>query len=331
LGPNSVYQYAEGSPKDVRYITDSLLFDNNQVIRWYFEPDIRAALNFETDPDGSIKLAFNQMHQNLFMLSNTITVAPNTQWKTADYHLKPSQSNQVSFGVFRNLPRGGWETSLEVYYKRTKNYTEFKDGANFISSAVVETSVLQGNQNAYGVEFSLKRNQKKLDGWVSYAYSRSLVQVNGSETWNRINKGEIYPANFDIPHAFNAVINYHLRRRFTISSVVTYQTGRPITYPTVAYYIQDVLYTDYSSRNKYRIPDYFRIDASATIEGNLKRNKLIHSSWMFSVYNATGRKNPYSVYSKKVEGKIKSFKYSVIGVPFFTITWLFKLGNYATD
>ena len=202
---------------------------------------------------------------------------------------------------------------------------------DFISSAIVETSVLQGNQNAYGVEFSLKKNNQKIDGWISYAYSRSMVQVNGQESWYKINEGKVYPANFDIPHAFNTVLNYHYRRRVTISSIITYQTGRPITYPTLVYYIDDIAYTDYSDRNKYRIPNYFRTDLSLTIEGNLRRNKIIHSSFMFSVYNLTGRKNPYSVYSKNIDGNIKSFKYSVIGVPFFTITWLFKLGNYATD
>jgi hypothetical protein len=73
------------------------------------------------------------------------------------------------------------------------------------------------------------------------------------------------------------------------------------------------------------------MDVSLTLEGNLKRNKLIHSSLMFSFYNLTGRKNPYSIYFKSENGLIKCYKYSVIGVPLFTITWLFKLGNYASD
>jgi hypothetical protein len=90
-------------------------------------------------------------------------------------------------------------------------------------------------------------------------------------------------------------------------------------------------YLDYSGRNEYRIPDYFRVDLSLTIEGNLKRNKFLHHSFIFSLYNVTGRDNPYSVYFKVENGKIKSYQYSVIGVPIFTITWLFKLGNYATD
>jgi hypothetical protein len=52
---------------------------------------------------------------------------------------------------------------------------------------------------------------------------------------------------------------------------------------------------------------------------------------MFSLYNATGRKNAYSVYFMSEEARIRSYKYSVFGVPFFTATWLFKLGNYASQ
>jgi hypothetical protein len=67
------------------------------------------------------------------------------------------------------------------------------------------------------------------------------------------------------------------------------------------------------------------------IEGNLKKNKFLHSSLILNLYNAAGRMNPYSVYYNSENGKIKSYMYSVIGVPIFTATWLFKLGNYAAD
>jgi hypothetical protein len=129
----------------------------------------------------------------------------------------------------------------------------------------------------------------------------------------------------------NTVITYHFSRRIAASSVVTYQTGRPVTYPESVYYINGIPYVDYSDRNEYRIPDYFRIDLSLTIEGNLKKKKLLHNSLSFSLYNVTGRDNPYSVYFTLEKGKIKSYQYSVISVPIFTVTWLFKFGNYASD
>lgn len=331
LGPKTVYSYAPDNPLDIRYITDTSTYGANRIIKWYGEPDIRAAVNLETDANGSVKLAFNQLHQNLFMLNNATTIAPNSQWKLADYHINPSRSRQVSLGVFRTLAGMGVETSVEAYYKRIYDYPEFKDGADFLNNPLVETSVLRGQGTAYGVEFFLKRSRRRLEGWLSYTYSRSITRVNGDFAWDKINGGEAYPANQDIPHSLNLVMNYHVSRRFTLSSIFTYQSGKPITYPSSIYYIDGIPYLDYSKRNAYRIPDYIRTDFSATIEGNLKKNKLIHSSLILSLYNAFGRENPYSVYFKTEQGKIKSYQYSVIGVPIFTVTWIFKLGNYASD
>jgi hypothetical protein len=331
VGPVTTNNYIQGAPMDLRYISDTLTFGKNQPIRWYHEPDIRVAVIIDTDKEGSVKLAFNQMHQNLFMLNTTTSVAPNTQWKLADYHLLPSKSNQISLGVFRTLPAYGLETSVEVYYKRSYNFPEFKDGADFLKNPFVETSILQGDQKAYGIEFYIKRSMRKLEGWLSYTYSRSLIQINGGHSWNRINNGETYPSNYDIPHSLNLVLNYYFTRRVIFSSILTYQSGKPITYPESVFYINGAPFLDYSKRNAYRIPDYIRADFSLTIEGSLKKNKLLHSSWIFNIYNAAGRQNPYSVYFKTENGLIRSYQYSVIGVPIITATWLFKLGNYASN
>jgi hypothetical protein len=331
LGPKAVYTYKPGVPKDSRYIADTLYYGSGKAIKWYYEPDIRFALNIRTDAYGALKIAFNQMHQNLFLLNNTIALAPNAQWILSDYYLSPARCNQVSAGVFRTFPMPGWETSLEFYYKEILNYPEFVDGADFLSNPLVETTVLPGNQKAYGLEFLLRHSGGRLEGWLAYTYSRSIVHVNGDLPWEKINGGLAYPANYDIPHVLNMVANYHFSRRVTASGVVTYQTGRPVTYPLSVYFINDIPYLDYSKRNEYRIPDYFRVDLSLTIEGTLKKNKFIHNSAIFSIYNVTGRENPYSVYFKLDNGQIRSYQYSVIGVPIFTITWLFKLGNYASD
>ncbi len=107
LGPRTVYTYYPGAPKDPRYINDTLHFGNGQAIKWYFEPDIRAAVIMRTDPDGTVKVAFNQMHQNLFVLNNTIALSPNSQWKLADYHIPPARSNQISAGDLSHLPLPG--------------------------------------------------------------------------------------------------------------------------------------------------------------------------------------------------------------------------------
>jgi hypothetical protein len=112
---------------------------------------------------------------------------------------------------------------------------------------------------------------------------------------------------------------------------MAYNTGRPVTLPQGVYYIDEQPFVDYSGRNEYRIPDYFRLDASVKIEGNLKQKKAMHSYWTVGVYNVTGRSNANSVFFLSEEGKLHGYKYSVIGVPIFTISWNWKLGNYENN
>jgi hypothetical protein len=96
FGPSDVYTYFDGGAKEIRNIKDTIHFNKGEAIKKYYFPEFRVSLNYQTDEFGSVKLSFNQMHQNIFMLNNTVTVAPNSQWKLADYHLKPSTAYQFS-------------------------------------------------------------------------------------------------------------------------------------------------------------------------------------------------------------------------------------------
>ena len=146
-----------------------------------------------------------------------------------------------------------------------------------------------------------------------------------------INEGKPYPSNYDRPHSLSLVSNFKLNRRLSFSSNVVYMTGRPATYPISIYYMEGMQYIDYSDRNSYRIPDYFRLDLSINLEGNLKERKLFHSFWMLNFYNVTGRQNAYSVYFQHEEGQIKGYKLSIFGQMIVTLSWNFKLGNYASE
>ncbi|MCK4856246.1 MAG: TonB-dependent receptor, partial [Bacteroidales bacterium] len=190
---------------------------------------------------------------------------------------------------------------------------------------------LQGKQKAYGIELMMKKNAGKLSGWLSFTYARSLIKVDGDNYWEQINQGNWYPANYDIPVSVNAVMNLRANRRLSFSSNLVYHTGRPITYPVTMFQLDDKRYISYSGRNEYRIPDYFRLDLSVNLEGNLKSRKFWHSYWMLNIYNLTGRKNAYSVFFKNEDGKIKGYMMSIFSRPIVTLSWNFKLGNYASD
>jgi hypothetical protein len=265
------------------------------------------------------------------MLSNTVAISPTDRWKLVDPYIEPMSSDQVSLGLYKNINRLALETSIEFYVKKSNNVVEYRDGAEMKTNPIYESIVLPGKQDAYGVEFFVKRNAGRFTGWLSYTYSRSFITVDSENEWERINSGNRYPANYDKPHSLSLVGNYKISRRFSISSNLVYNSGRPITYPSGVIYVDGSKVLTYSERNEYRIPDYFKVDLSVNVEGNLKKRKKVHGSWSFSIYNLTGRKNAYSIYFKEEENKISGYKLSIFGIPIFTVSYNFKLGNYAVN
>ncbi|RPI46539.1 MAG: TonB-dependent receptor [Bacteroidetes bacterium] len=331
LGPRTVMLYDADRQRSESSIVDSLSFGSWQPVIFDSGPEFRSAVNIKTGDNTSFKISFNQMRQYLFMLSNTVTVAPTDQWKLSDYYIDPQTGYQLTGGAYHIFPDRGISGSVEFYYKYSKDIVEYRDGADFINSPLTETAVLQGTQNAMGAEVMLQKSSGRLDGWISYTFSLSEMLVRGGRDFESINNGSPYPSNFDRPHVLNVVANYHLSRRFTVASNVVYMTGRPVTYPTSLYYIKGIAYIDYFARNQFRIPDYFRIDLSFNIEGNLKADKLLHSTWSLNVYNLLGRNNPQSIYFRPHEYYIQGYSFSVIGVPVLTVSWNLKLGNYESQ
>jgi hypothetical protein len=331
LGPKTVRDYLPGTPFDDNNVTNTKIYQNGDKISNYYHPELRVGMDFKVSENNSVKLSVTQMTQYVFMLSNSISIAPNDQWKLVDSHIKPPSSIQYSAGYYRENPKKGLNASFEFYYKQARHIVEYRDGTDFLASPYIETAILQGNQNAYGAEFMLSKTTGRVTGWLSYTHSRSFITVNGENDWGDINQGVKYPSNFDRPNVLNTFMNLEISRRFALATNLAYSSGRPVTLPQSVYYIDDQPFVDYSSRNEYRIPDYLRLDVSLRIEGNLKLKKPMHSYWTIGVYNLTGRSNANSIFFLSEEGKLHGYKYSVIGVPILTISWNWKLGNYENN
>jgi hypothetical protein len=201
---------------------------------------------------------------------------------------------------------------------------EYKGGAQLLLNEFLEQDLINARGKAYGVELMVKRTAGKLNGWISYAYSRTLVRADSEFPSERINNGAWFPASHDKPHEATMVLNYRFSRRWSVSSNVIYSTGRPITYPAARYSVRNMTLIHYTFRNEYRIPDYFRWDMAINLEGNLKSRKLAHSSWSFSVYNVTGRDNVYSIYFISQGKDVQGYKLSIFTQPVFTVTYNFK-------
>ncbi|MDB5141683.1 MAG: TonB-dependent receptor [Mucilaginibacter sp.] len=315
LGPQNVYNYAPNLPKTPSNLIDSTNYGSNKLIKTYSGPEIRLSARYNLGDNLSLKGGYNTLRQYIHLLSNTTAIAPTDVWQLSDPNIKPQYGDQVSLGIYRNLQSNTIETSVEVYYKRLRDYLDYRSGANLVLNHHIENDVLGTEGKAYGIELLIKKTTGKANGWISYTYSRTYLRQTDPNAGELINGGAYYPANFDKPHDFNFIGNYRFSHRFSVSLNVTYSTGRPITLPVAKYEYGGGERVYYSSRNQYRIPDYFRSDFSMNIEGNHKVHQLTHNSFTIGVYNLTGRQNAYSTYFTTSSGVISGFKLSIFAKP----------------
>ena len=324
LGPRDVYQYQPGEIRSVSTITDTLRYGAGARLAHYGGPEYRASLKYMLTDNASVKASYNRTRQYVHQLSNTTSVSPASTWKLSDAYVRPQVGDQVSVGYYHNFRRNTIELSVETYYRALRDFVDYTSGATLLLNRHLETDLVNAQGKAYGVEVSLRKATGKLNGWINYTYARSLVRVNTGPVTERINGGSYYPSNFDKPHDVSLVGNYRFSKRFSSSLNFNYSTGRPITLPLALYNIGGGPRLLYSDRNAYRIPDYYRVDFGLNIEGGHKAKKLAHSSWTVSVYNLTGRRNPYSVYFKSQNGVVTGYQLSIFGQPIPTVTYNFK-------
>ena len=320
LGAHDVYNYLPGLPKSGNTIIDTVSYSSGKIIKTYGGPEYRLAARYAFNDNTSVKLSYNTLRQYIHLISNTTVISPTDVWKLSDPNIKPQLGNQVSLGLYKNFKANTIETSVEVYYKHIKDYLDYKSGAQLLMNHHIETDVLNSRGKAYGAELLIKKTSGKLNGWISYTYSRTFLQTDDPQGGENVNGGTYYPASFDKPHNVNVIANYSFSHRFSLSANAVYSTGRPITLPIAIYDLGGGERVYYSDRNQYRIPDYYRADISFTMEGNHKVKQTAHNSWSFGVYNLTFRKNAYSVYFTEVNGQIKGYKLSIFGtaIPFVT-------------
>jgi hypothetical protein len=324
LGPKTVIQYEPGQAKNEFTQVGSVAYGSGKTVSTYQGPELRLSARKSLSERNSVKLSYNSGRQYIHLLSNTASISPTDIWKLSDPNIRPQFGQQASLGYYHNFFKGLLETSVETYFKTSKNYLDYKSGATLIMNHNLETNVIGTRGQFYGAEFMLKKIAGKVNGWISYTYARSILQVDDSEQGETINDGEWYRSNFDKPHDFTFVGNYKFNHRLNMSVNFTYSTGRPITLPIAQYAYAGSYRVFYSNRNEYRVPDYIRADFSINVEGNHKIKKLAHSSWTIAVYNLMGRKNPYSIYFTSTNGNIEGYKVSIFGQAIPTVTYNFR-------
>ncbi|PTT03880.1 hypothetical protein DBR11_01100 [Pedobacter sp. HMWF019] len=313
LGPGTIRTYDAGGD-----IVDSYDAKRGSFVKTYVYAEPRFSASYSLNEENSVKASYNRNTQNIHILTNANTSSPTDQYVMSSNNIKPEISDQVAMGYFKNAKDNTYEFSAEIYYKWLQNQIDYKNGAELIANAEVESELLYGKGRAYGLELYLKKTKGKLTGWVSYTLAKTERQFDG------LNGGNYFPAKQDRTHDLSLVGIYNFSSRWTFSANYVYSTGNAVTYPAGKYSTGGLTTYYYTERNANRMPYTSRLDISATLKA--RETKKYQSSWSFGLYNALNRKNPYAITfrdSKQDPTRTEAVQTSLFGI-IPSVTYNFK-------
>ena len=313
LGPGSFSNYDQDGN-----ILTTKTYSSGDLVKTYINLEPRVSLSYQINPFSSFKSSYTRNTQNLHLMSNSTAGSPTDLYIMSSNNVRPEIADQVALGYFRNLKDDNYEFSAEIYYKQMQGQIEYRSGTDLRGNRNVEADLLFGDGRAYGIELFFKKRFGKINGWIGYTLSKTERQFND------INNGKWFLAKQDRTHDLSLVGIYKASDRWTFSSTFVYNTGNAVTFPSGKYQLNGNTVFYYPERNSDRMPDYHRLDFSATLEG--KANKKLKSSWSFGVYNLYNRKNAYSIDFRddpNDRSKTQAVRTTLFGI-IPSITWNFK-------
>lgn len=312
--------YEKGTP------TGTKSYGKNETIAQFGNLEPRVSVAYSLNENSSIKASYNRMSQYLHLISNTQSPTPLDVWAPSDDYLKPQILDQVAFGYFKNFKNDDYTLEVETFYKKLKNRIDYIDGADLIANDDIEQVVLNGEARAYGLEILARKNNGKLNGWISYTLSRSEQRTPGrTAVETGINNGNWYKTGWDKLHNISITSMYKLNEKWSFSSIFILQSGQPVTYPNGQYQYQGITVPTYGLRNENRLPTYHRLDISATLVPEKNKNRNWYGEWIFGIYNLYSRKNAASISFRQNQdsGNNEAVRLSIFGiVP--SVTYNFK-------
>ena len=283
-------------------------------------------------PTLSSHLSFVRASQFIHLLFNPALSLPSSIWVPATAMAPPPVSNNLSMGLSKTWADGKWLTSIDAYLHDMHHVLDFKNLTDFLNNTSLtwEENVVSGIGQSKGLEFLIKKERGKINGWVSYTLSKSTRQ------FAEINDGKTFKFQFNRPHNLHAVFNYAKSERNQFSINYTLSSGSYLTYPTANYrglppypgnssaegvkqpqeYFNQLHYVP--SKNNFQLPLYHRADFSYK---NTKVKKYGSRTLGVDVYNVYNQKNAFLVFNSG--SAFKKFTLFPL-LPSFSISYAFK-------
>jgi ferric enterobactin receptor len=257
----------------------------------YLEP--RLAVSFNLTDNIVVKGSTGKFYQFANRVTREDIMSGSKEfWILADGNKVPI-SSAIHFIAGISYETSQYTFSAEAYYKKIHNLTEYSLRINASPMGVdYNENFFNGYGFSRGIELLAQKSAGDLNGWVSY----TLGQARNH--FDQYGAG-YFPASQDVTHEFK-IVGLYKYKRWDFSANWIYATGRPYTAPSGAYTITllDGTTQDFftvTTKNSLRLPDYHRLDVSATYKllmgrrDDTKRREL--GTVSFSIFNLYNHQN----------------------------------------
>ena len=288
LGPGDRFTYDEVSNEPIEA---EFFPGKTDIMSSYNSLEPRLAMTYLLSEQNSFKLSYNRNAQYLRLMSLGAEIEWYDIWMPTTKNIKPMLTDQFAMGYFHNFNNNEVKVSAEAYYKILNGAADFEDGLHNYLVDNLEAYVATGQGLAYGFETSIEKPTGKFTGRLSYNYGKSDYKIDV------INQGRWYPYRFDKTHSLTMLSNLQLTSNLSVSGTFLYSTGRPVTLPEGYYHISGIPFPYWEGRNKYRLPDYHRLDFGVKYSPNiLKRwTRGYKTTIDVSLYNVYDRRNIHTI------------------------------------
>tara|TARA_Y100000590_G_scaffold28122_2_gene31499 strand:+ start:9850 stop:12246 length:2397 start_codon:yes stop_codon:yes gene_type:complete len=288
LGPGDRFTYDEVSNEPIE--AESFP-GKTDIMSYYSSLEPRLAMTYLLSEQNSFKLSYNRNAQYLRLMSLGAEIEWYDIWMPTTKNIKPMLTDQFAMGYFHNFYNNKIKVSAEAYYKILNGAADFEDGLHNYLVDNLEAYVATGQGLAYGFETSIEKPTGKFTGRLSYNYGKSDYKIDV------INQGRWYPYRFDKTHSLTMLSNLQLTSNLSVSSTFLYSTGRPVTLPEGYYHISGIPFPYWEGRNKYRLPDYHRLDVGIKYSPDLFKRWTggLKTTIDIALYNVYNRRNIHTV------------------------------------
>ncbi len=201
------------------------------------------------------------------------------RWILSDEDELPvTRSRQASIGF--NYAKNSFYVGLEGFYKQV-------DGISTRTQGFQNENQFNGEIGSYeikGAEFLINKKGQNYSTWLSYTYNKNDYTFDSI-----VPPG--FPNNLDVRHTVTLASTYTIKK-LKMGVGLNYRTGKPFTAPDETNPIDNAFFPlriNYQESNSDRLPEYFRVDASATYSFDVSRR--VKASTGISLLNLTNRRN----------------------------------------